>query len=1428
MENSKEKPHKTKRRTPCPKGTRLDKKTGNCLPYNKTIKKPKSISPAAAIASAAATASASAAPAKPAVDTVADIVARIFATKPAATAPAVTAVDKPAVAKPAVTAPAEEPPLKPTETIKKNTRKAPCPRGTRYDIKTGACIPNNKTQKNTHAKAPAPSVAAQASVAQAQQSQAPSVAQAQQSQAPSVAAAQQSEAPESAAPAEPASAASAAEPEPTETNLNKQKREQEILERKDLKLNSDDYDFLYPSLNDPDFNIKIAERKEFNDNPYDGEINTDIVSHANTLCNADFELAPHQIFIRNFLSFQTPYNSLLLYHGLGSGKTCSAISVAEEMRDYVIQMGITSQIFIVASPNVQENFKVQLFDERKLKLIEGMWNIRSCTGNKFLKEINPMIMKGLSREKVITQINRLINTYYQFFGYLAFANYIQKKGDVSDLTITDNKKIKVEKQRRLKKEFTNRLIIIDEVHNIRVTDDNKDKRVANDLMELIENVPTIRLLLLSATPMFNSFKEIIWLVNLMNANDRRSTIDVKDVFNKDGSFKAVAGKESGKDLLERKATGYISFVRGENPYTFPFRLWPKEFSPENTFPQKPQPEKQLNGVSPLEKDKQIKHLCLFLTEIGEYQKRGYTYIMQKVTPAQMPSLDNIEAEAFGYTTLQQPIEGLNIIYPDERLDTEENPMFDSIELVGSGGLKRIMSFDEDPTTHFRSNFKYKPTKYKNIFSPDEIGKYSAKIKTICERLSKAEGVILIYSQYIDGGLVPIALALEEMGFSRSGGKKSLFDKAPAKLNGKKYVMITGDKSFSPNPANDIKMATDAANKDGKNVTVVLISQTGAEGLDLKFIRQVHILEPWYNMNRIEQIIGRAVRTCSHKDLPFAKRNVEIYLYASLNESENDEPTIETADLYLYRLAEVKAIQIGKISRVIKEISIDCILNKSQNNFTEENMTSSGVLPVTLSLASGGELKDYKIGDKPFSAICDYMESCSYSCRPDKEINPDEANMDTYNEDFIMMNTDKLILRIKQMMKERFFYRKKEIIDFLQLTKNYPLIQINAALQQLTEDKTEYITDKYGRAGNLVNISDLYLFQPVELNNKKISLFERTVPLDVKHNSVSIDLQKDIQLNKTLLEAAPAPAPAPEVEEADVKLYTDILQKYGMAIKKQNIQNGEKNWYMLYNSSIEIIKKKEKVYQDLNENKKLIINYRIFNYIIAQHIVDELSVADLIFILNEIDENPEKYNLPDEKLKTSAYVFKHIKTYITSQIFDGKKGIKGFLWHDKNKLEVIVKHTDEKWHIAESEDMKDIEDIKTSRGTKIKTSMNKIIGFINNFKKEDYVVFKTKDTTNPKDLGHRCDQRSMKDVSIELLNSIINEAMEKKVNMYIFNPVEDKDFWQKKICIIQEIYMRSFDYDKKLKKRWFLSPPDAALINIEKFPEKEKKKKNVKK
>jgi len=302
-----------------------------------------------------------------------------------------------------------------------------------------------------------------------------------------------------------------------------------------------------------------------------------IEKQAKILCEAEFELNPHQLFVRNFLSFQTPYNSLLLYHGLGTGKTCSAITIAEEMRTYLKQLGIGQRIIVVASENVQNNFKLQLFDERKLKLVDGIWNLKACTGNKYLKEINPMNMKGLSKENVIKQIKRIINNSYIFFGYTEFANYIVKKSKVDDEDLTPSKR-KKEMIKKLKQTFNNRMIIIDEIQNVRITDDNKDKRVAMELFKLVKYADNLRLLFLSATPMYNSYKEIIWILNILNLNDRRSQVELNQIFDKDGNFLiAEDGTNIGENLLKQKATGYISFVRGENPYTFPYRIFPSLF-----------------------------------------------------------------------------------------------------------------------------------------------------------------------------------------------------------------------------------------------------------------------------------------------------------------------------------------------------------------------------------------------------------------------------------------------------------------------------------------------------------------------------------------------------------------------------------------------------------------------------------------------------------------------------------------------------------------------------------------------------------------------------------------------------------------------------------------------------------------------------------
>jgi len=168
-----------------------------------------------------------------------------------------------------------------------------------------------------------------------------------------------------------------------------------------------------------------------------------------------------------------------------------------------------------------------------------------------------------------------------------------------------------------------------------------------------------------------------------------------------------------------------------------------------------------------------------------------------------------------------------------------------------------------------------------------------------DNIRESDGIILIYSQWIYYGVLPMALALEEMGYGRFGSE-NLIQNRKHKF---KYSIICGNKELSPNINGDISALTND-NTNGERIKVVIISQTGTEGIDLKNIRQVHILEPWYNMNRIEQVIGRARRNCSHKELPNEKRNVQIFLH-SVEPISTSNGSMEPVDMYMYRLNEKK-------------------------------------------------------------------------------------------------------------------------------------------------------------------------------------------------------------------------------------------------------------------------------------------------------------------------------------------------------------------------------------------------------------------------------------------------------------------------------------------------------------------------------------------
>ena len=1287
-------------------------------------------------------------------------------------------------------------------------------------------------------------------------------------------------------------------------DCNKFLLKKELVERNCLLEHPEANEFLYPNLNDTNFNIKIAEKKEFNDTKYDGTIHKNIREYADIISKADFELAPHQLFVKNFLSSQTPYNSLLLYHMLGTGKTCSAIGVCEEMRDYMKQMGITKRIMIVASENVQDNFKLQLFDERKLKLLDGNWTIKGCIGNKLLREINPMNMKGISRDKIITQIKNLINTYYIFLGYGQFANYIIKTihfeeelkreqiklpGDKTKIQMLSDTKVTLNKRiiRKLKNEFENRLIVIDEVHNIRKTEDNENKKVAINLELLVNAVQNVRLLLLSATPMYNSYKEIIWLLNLMNINDRRGKLSITDVFDKNGKF-----KKNGEELLIRKATGYISFVRGENPYTFPYRVYPNEFAKKNTFPFIPYPSYQMN-LKKIKSEDKNRILSLYLNKINECRNCGncqfcaYKYTIfslrnkkmstttKKGVIREMPNFENMES--FGYTLLQIPLETLIISYPieglksllenipktvylnemedniaveenenveitekqlvseEEKEDKEEEDDKKSIAidpqyLTGKKGLERMMDFIDEKSPPYKGDFEYKRNtlnNYGKIFSYEEIGKYSSKIKCILDQIviknglkgenevKVADGIILIYSQYIDGGLIPMALALEEMGFIRYGqNTKQLFKNKPSQVVDvrtmkppkdkrnfmpARYAMITGDPRLSPNNDYEVKGLTGDDNKDGNKIKVILISKAGSEGIDFKFIRQVHILDPWYNMNRIEQIIGRAVRNFSHKDLPFEKRNVQIFLYGTIL-GDNQE---EAADLYVYRVAEYKSIQIGKISRLLKETAVDCIINHDQTNFTQEILSNNLDEEITQELSNGLIINDFKIGDLPFSPACDYMATCNYTCRPNKIIDEKELNEDTYDEKFIMMNSEKIMQKIRLLMKESFFYKKEQLINLIQIPKKYPYVQIFAALTNLIEDNNEYITDKYGRNGRLVNVGEYYLFQPVELLDKNVSIFERSIPIDYKHSMIRFDLKKQgvfgkNKQNKLL-----------NVEELrenlnlnGKKIFEELQNDYNLSneySKKNKVPRGDDNWYK--HSGI-VIKKMAVQYPD---SKKFLIEFLVAHMVEMLLFQDKLDLMNYIYSLSEVKNNSLEFMIKN------YFERKSIKT----------KNYNSIMLYDLNNLKIMILNEKNIWVEAEPEDQNEFENTKEVKDILEYTinDYNNIVGFIGFEKNYKYLIFKTKDMLSKRDTGARCDE-SGKNKTIQILNKIIGEEKYTKENTKIIKDekgnIVQEAIGQVELCILQEFILRYYDKIKKNNKKWFITPELAIYYKLYNF------------
>ena len=898
---------------------------------------------------------------------------------------------------------------------------------------------------------------------------------------------------------------------------------------------------LYPDINDDNFLMKLLAKREFRESKQ--EKITDEMLEDDVCVVKEFEYTPVQRFIAQFMSPKTPYNGMLLYHGVGVGKTCTAVLTAEAF----LELSPKNKVYILAPPAIQAGFYRTIFDINRVTLGKDDDDMNShdgCTGNRYLE----LTQTYYDREKkdIELRVNRLINKRYAILGYVAFRNIIRdilnkipsalSKARQADLEVTF-----------LKRAFSGCLFIVDEAHNMRdvlesdadaddadadesAADERSDasagKKLAPQLRRVLRTCDGIKLLLMTATPMYNNYKEIIPLLNfLLHADHADESMLLTDA---DIEFEMTEEGERLTEESEEKiihvANGHVSFMRGENPRAFPARL-----DPPMDFRLKVWPDMTPNGTTAIEPQSQKANaLRLPLIECPLY-KDSFTVIH-----ALTSSL--VAAKGVGIRTIDTLLQAGNCVFPGDgiegRTGTEGfQSWFSANAVPGTFEGVRLSTLPQYTTVDPTSNITWMGV------GRNSLGLCSPKINSIIQKIQKSEGVSFVYSRFVENGAVIFCLLLEANGYTPWGRSAPLFRRGlattasgrqcskcekresghppldPARAQSKTnhsfspayYALLTASSintsgkdslALSPNNNGVINAARDPKNLNGATIKVIVGSQVAGEGLDLKAIRDIHILEGWFHLSKEEQIVGRGIRYCSHNGLPRAKRNCTVNLYVNTFPADLNK---ETIDLYTYRTAMNKAVRIGNVSRALKQGSSDCNLNK-------DAILVTGLQSVQM-VDSMGLVRTQNLNDRDFTPICDWIR-CSYECKPSVEFPTLEEDLSTYDIYAARFAEQNMISRLKAVFKEQPWYRWEDIQTMF---PDIPETILLGLLTRVVDNKSIKFTNG-AFEGYIIYRNNLFLFQPNTIQDTHIPIALRYGRYPIKRDFYE---PKTVQLAATV-------------------------------------------------------------------------------------------------------------------------------------------------------------------------------------------------------------------------------------------------------------------------------------------------------------------------
>ena len=671
-----------------------------------------------------------------------------------------------------------------------------------------------------------------------------------------------------------------------------------------------------------------------------------------------FQFMKHQLLIREFLTNDAPYRGILLYHGLGSGKTLTSQAVSENMKDQ-------RQVIVMTPASLRENFIAEL-------------------------------KKGGQYESVDKAFRAEVLRKYYFISYDA-SNAPQQVKLIPD-------------------ELNHKLLIIDEVHNL--ISMIKSQSVKGTFMfDAIMNATDLKIVMLSGTPIINDPFELGIIANLLvgyldNKGRRhiRPSI-VEDRYklllfenNIDFWYHFVDATDPEKLSLKnplklkRRITGLISYYAGLQPrekilpkatehFVFTemsrrqFDMYDKVRTLERESEKKFRRRmgRQSSGTPGSQSRQMVNLNALFSTSAEDTVLSNFRSTSRQFCNFAFP---------FGIPRYVKRLGDVNALKDDK--SNGSNSQIIETKDTGIDSPDETEKFSAEINKIHAESLKMIDDDHQK-YLVDELPINSSKMNAMMRNIQASRGPVYVYSQFRRlEGIGIFSRVLKAHGFIEFGWGHDMSDFSKHKQNMTKRDFDNSRMKWPMHPLPHTRDAitgrlfssfTDAEkknmsiytkftpltyliwprstgnalkrnfllnvfnceeNKKGNLIRVFLSTKAGAEGINLMNVRQVDIMEPYWNEMRIKQAIGRAIRQCSHASLPPQERTVDIYHYVStikthVSEDISASGSPESSDEYVRQIANNKQQVIDKVEKLMKEVAIDCKLNRAHNGLVDHDI-----------------------------------------------------------------------------------------------------------------------------------------------------------------------------------------------------------------------------------------------------------------------------------------------------------------------------------------------------------------------------------------------------------------------------------------------------------------------------------------------------------